>query len=224
MLPDHLSGEDAQGAHRDQPVCQFEIGEMRNFVYLILDWAERKAAIVDPQRDLSAPLEVLSKNGFSLEAVLLTHTLHDHIAGVPELAKQFPSVPFYAHPLDAHRLDQEISTLSDGQKLNVGSLEVEVLHTPGHSAGEVCYRLKASPPCLFTGDTIFIRDCGRTDLATGSNEEMFASLQRIRQLDPKTVILPGHHYKRECASTLERELRESPPFQCKNVKELASLP
>jgi hydroxyacylglutathione hydrolase len=221
MLPRHLSGGTAQGLIKGEPICQFEIGDMKNFVYLILDWAGKKAAIVDPQMDLRLPLDAIGQHEFELCAVLLTHTHHDHVAGVPQLMRDFVGVPVYAHALDAHRLDSEVVAVRDGKVLNVGELEVQVLHTPGHSAGEVCYRVGHY---LLTGDTIFIRDCGRTDLHTGSNEEMFASLQRIRQLPPETVILPGHHYQRECASTLERELRESPPFQCRSVQELMSLP
>ncbi len=145
----------------------------------------------------------------------------------------------------------QIQHLQDGQELNVGEIKARVLHTPGHSRGECCYHVAAtasefrqtrnstrdegitslpiSPNTklevgyLFTGDTLFIRDCGRTDFDGGSNEEMFASLQRIKQLPPETVILPGHHYKPECASTLKKEMQESPPLKCTSVAELASL-
>jgi glyoxylase-like metal-dependent hydrolase (beta-lactamase superfamily II) len=230
-LPDHLSGAEARGLAEGSRVAQFELGTARNFVYLVLDWAARRAAIVDPQRDLAPPLEALERHGFGLESVLLTHTHHDHVAGVPELARRFPSLPILVHEGDRHRLRERdlpaLRGIADGERLRVGGLELEVLHTPGHSAGECCFFLPAGakePPFLLTGDTVFIRDCGRTDLETGSNAELFASLQRIKRLPPETVILPGHHYQRECASTLERELRESPPFRCRSVEELASLP
>lgn len=209
-------------------VAQFEIGSMRNFVYLILDGSTKAAAIVDPQKDLGPPLEMLERNGFALQAILLTHTHHDHVAGVPELARRFPSVPIHAHPEDQHRLrlpdGARVESLRDGETLRIGALEVQVLHTPGHSAGEVCYFVPGDPPSLLTGDTLFIRDCGRTDFPDGSNEQMFASLQRIKRLPPETVIYPGHHYAPELASTLERELRESPPLRARSVEELASLP
>ena len=104
------------------------------------------------------------------------------------------------------------------------------IHTPGHSAGELCYRLEATDlkgelrTYLFTGDTLFIRDCGRTDLETGSNAQMFESLQRLKKFPPDTVILPGHHYVRECASTLSREMETSPPLRCASIQELEALP
>lgn len=231
-LPKHLAGLSASGIHPGQTVAQFEIGNYKNFVYLILDWDSHVAAIVDPQKDLTLLEKALSENGFTLKSVLLTHTHHDHIAGVPEIFERFPDVTFYVHPNDTRRLSPEFHKdprfykIEDGEILNVGSTDVEVLHTPGHSAGECSYFLRSpeGQPYLFTGDTVFIRDCGRTDFEDGSNEAMFASLQRIAALPSETVILPGHHYARECASTVARERIESAPFRCKSVTELAGLP
>ena len=229
-LPPHLSGKHALGEEENEPIAQFEIGSYKNFVYLILDWAQKKAAIVDPQYDLTGPLDCLKKYQFELTSIFLTHTHFDHIAGVPELAQLFPQVPIIAHRQDLHRLDSrtmsraKVKAIRDGDKVAVGDLIVEVLHTPGHSAGECCYFIQGTPPYLLTGDTLFIRDCGRTDLESGSNEEMFQSLKRIKRLPSETVILPGHHYQPECASVLSKESKESPPLRCANVGELAALP
>lgn len=229
FLPPHFSGQSAQGLVPNEPVAQFEIGSMRNFIYLILDWATRKAAIIDPQRDLDEPLSAISAYGFELEALLLTHTHFDHIAGVPPLAQLYPKLPILLNSADAHRLKPaslkpQLRLLNDGDVVTVGNLRVRVLHTPGHSAGECCYLLEGEPPYLFSGDTLFIRDCGRTDLETGSAQEMFHSLQRIKALSPRTILLPGHHYAPECASTLEKELRESPPLRCQSIEELEAQP
>lgn len=227
-LPRHLSLNDPQGAVEGETIAQFELGSYRNFVYLILDWKTREAAIVDPQSDLEPPLGWLERNGFRLSRILLTHTHHDHIAGVPELKRRFPALPLHVHADDARRLRNVAPELiGDGAEIPLGQLSIRAMHTPGHSAGELCYFIQGwagTPPYLLTGDTVFIRDCGRTDLESGSDEQMFASLGKIARLPPETVILPGHHYARECASTLARELRESPPFGCKSVEELRSLP
>lgn len=227
MLPTHLSGHEPQGLVRGETVAQYGLGPLRNFVYLVLDWGSKKAAIVDPQSDLT-PVEELEQSGFELVGVLLTHSHHDHVAGLPELVERFPELSIYVHSLDLHRLDpsfqKSVQTIPDGAIIRVGKLKLQAMHTPGHSAGECCYFLENNRKYLFTGDTLFIRDCGRTDFADGSNEQMFASLQRIKALPADTIILPGHHYVKECASTLEQELRDSAPLKCQSVAELASLP
>jgi hydroxyacylglutathione hydrolase len=228
MLPTSLSSHSASGLHANIPVAQFEIGNLRNFVYLVLDWRSKKAAVVDPQSNLQPLTESMQAHGFELVAILLTHTHFDHIAGVPELMHRFPKLPIYVHASDTHRLAQEyqiqISPLEDEQVIRIGELEVRTLHTPGHSAGECSFLFEVDRPYLLTGDTLFIRDCGRTDLETGSNEQMFESLQKIKKLSPQTVILPGHHYQKECASWLAAELEQSPPLRAQSVQELASLP
>jgi glyoxylase-like metal-dependent hydrolase (beta-lactamase superfamily II) len=225
-LPSSLSGPEATGAHANVAVAQFELGSTRNFVYLLLDWTEKKAAWVDPQKDLAPPLQALKQHGFTLSHVLLTHTHHDHVAGLDDVLAMFPGVKAQVHAMDAHRLDGDarLAKVKDGDVIKVGALEVRVMHTPGHSAGECCFFVDGKVPLLFTGDTLFIRDCGRTDLETGNTAEMFASLQRIKTLPPATVILPGHHYARECASTLEKELLESGPLKVRSVEELGQLP
>jgi glyoxylase-like metal-dependent hydrolase (beta-lactamase superfamily II) len=227
-LPAELAGHQPQGGVTNCPVAQFEIGAHKNFVYLILDWTERVAAWVDPQSDLTEPLAFLTKHKFRLGSILLTHTHFDHIAGVAELLHRFPESPLVVHQTDTHRLAKpalaRVRPAGDGELLKIGSMSLKILHTPGHSAGECSYLLQTGRPYLFTGDTIFIRDCGRTDFEDGSNEQMFASIQRVKKLPPETIILPGHHYKPECATTIAREMEESGPFRCRSVEELAALP
>ena len=234
MLPPHLSCTKAQGLILQEPIAQFEIGSMKNFIYLVLDWNTKKAAIVDPQKDLHEPLQALSQNGFELTTILLTHSHHDHIAGVSPLLVKYPNLTVRVGVLDLHRLPKAthavpgLKTLTDGEHVKVGELTLMAIHTPGHSAGEFCYFLPQSAtvshPYLFTGDTIFIRDCGRTDFEDGSNEDMFASIQKIKKVPTETVFLVGHHYAKESDTTLGDELVKSPPFKCKTVAELAALP
>jgi glyoxylase-like metal-dependent hydrolase (beta-lactamase superfamily II) len=228
MLPSHLNAHEATGLTPKEPVAQFEIGNYRNFIYLILDWSRKKAAVVDPQSDLDEPLAALQEHGFELTGIFLTHTHFDHIAGVPRLVERFKGIPIYVHPTDARRLEKSllksVHAVADRKTIQVGSIEVQVFHTPGHSAGECSYYFERDRRYLFTGDTLFIRDCGRTDLEDGSNEQMYASLQIVKSLPSDTIILPGHHYVKECASVLSKELLESPPLRCQSVNELAALP
>jgi hydroxyacylglutathione hydrolase len=234
-LPPHLAGKEAAGLVPHSPIAQFLLGDMRNFVYLVLDWQTLKCAWVDPQSDLETPLQAMKTHGFALERILLTHTHFDHVLGLPALLKKFPDTPVHFHAEDYSRIQKTLAPdspsyqpLADGARFQVGKLAARAMHAPGHSRGALMYLIEAAreqPPFLLTGDTVFIRDCGRTDLPTGSTEEMFATLQRVRaEFPPEAVILPGHQYTRECASTLARELRESPPFQCRDVAELQALP
>lgn len=208
------------------PIIQYEIGPMQNLVYLVVDWASKKALWVDPQKDLSEPEADLARHGLSLEGILLTHTHHDHTAGVRPLVEKYPELPIYLHELDAHRLntsalDEHLHFLEDGHHLQLGRSFIRAFHTPGHSAGALSYEINGH---LLTGDTLFIRDCGRTDLPTGSTKEMFETLQRYKKIDPRTRIFPGHHYREEYWSTLADELRTSPPLQCASAAELEALP
>jgi glyoxylase-like metal-dependent hydrolase (beta-lactamase superfamily II) len=229
-LPEHLSGREAKGAVFLERVAQFEVGSQRNLVYLLLDWDNRLAVMVDPQRELTHVQAVLDRNRLKLTHVLLTHTHSDHTAGLPRLAETHPDVPVLCHADDAHRLPPgwaqrgRLRTLRDGERLAVGRMEIKVLHTPGHSAGACCFLLAGEPNYLVTGDTLFVRDCGRCDLDTGDVEEMFESLQRLKTLSRPTVILPGHRYAPECASTIGRELEQNPALRCASAEELSRLP
>jgi len=148
-LPLHLQGRQAAGLVELEPVAQFEIGPAHNFIYLVLDWAGKRAAIVDPQKDLTEPLGALRRHGFVLTHVLLTHSHWDHTAGVPELIRTHPDVPIVCHPQDHHRLHGiPLKPLGHGESVTVGNIRVELLHTPGHSAaGVASTSTRRSPTC-----------------------------------------------------------------------------
>jgi len=214
-------------------IFQFEIGSMQNLVYLVVDWSTKQAAWVDPQKDLSEPLALIKKHQLSLQAVWLTHTHADHVAGLAELMGQFPGIPVYLHEKEAFRLklspsfQERLHFLHDQEQIALGNQGIRAWHMPGHSAGALSFEIPSdgkAPPFLLTGDTLFIRDCGRTDLPTGSTAQMFESLQRYRQFPAETILLPGHHYREEWWSTLGQEWQESPPFQCRSAAELEALP
>lgn len=231
-LPAHLSKTSAQGVAPGHPVAQFEVGSHRNFTYALLDWDTRDAVLIDPHGGLAEVLAELTRHRFQLRGILITHSHWDHVDGLPELAR-IPPLPLAVHEGELSRIRPEIlGTFSPviwrgiaPTTCRMGSLGVDVLATPGHSAGECTFRFRTDGgDFLFTGDTLFIRDCGRTDFPGGSTEQMFQSLQMIKGLPPETIILPGHHYAPECASSLATELKTSPPLRCRTALELEQLP
>lgn len=174
--------------------------------YLLADEAEKVCAVIDPGDPDPAILEAVAEEGWQVTGILLTHAHYDHTMGVPELRKALPGVPVRLHPGDAEmkkpffRIEEmgELTFFQDGEKIPLGGLEIEVIATPGHSAGSVTFRVG---DVLFTGDTLFQGSMGRTDLPGGSYEDMKASLKRLSALSGDYRVLPGHM----AASTLDAE-------------------
>ena len=148
-----------------------------------------------------------------MKYILLTHGHYDHTTAVPDLVKALPGVQVYIHQADANGAGSQLFPLAaqvkdlnnydEGDTLSLGSLTIEVLHTPGHSKGSVTLKVG---DVLFTGDTLFCGSCGRTDLRGGSYEEIMASLKRLGELEGDFHVCPGH----DRTSTLERERKYNP--------------
>lgn len=210
-------------------IDQFLYGGMKNFSYLIT--FDGESLIVDPQVELHRWERRMQELGATLKGILLTHTHWDHVAGVPGVAAKYPQAKIYVNKLDAKRIqkyDEAVRArfvfVEDGEQIALGSQTIEVLHTPGHSAGECCFLIREEPYKLFTGDTVFVSEVGRTDLETGSTAELFHTLQRLKQLPGDTVIYPGHDYGNTPTTTIARECAESAAFRCKTIEELDALP
>ena len=176
--------------------------------YLIGDEQSKTCALVDPGGSRQAVLEMVERSGLRLEKILLTHGHYDHTTGVPELHAALPETKIYIHQEDANGTGGRIFPLAaqvkdllfynEGDALPLGGLTVEVLHTPGHSKGSVTLKVR---DVLFTGDTLFAGDCGRTDLPGGSYEEILASLGRLGRMEGNFQVCPGHGQ----TSTMDRE-------------------
>ena len=187
-------------------VEQIQIGPMANFTYLIGSRSTREVAVVDPAWDIDGLLDHIAERDYTLTAALATHYHPDHvgggmggnnIAGVSELLAKNP-VKIYAHRQEAAGVlkvtgisESDLHKVDSGDRLTIGSIEIEFLHTPGHTPGSQCFRVKNT---LVSGDTLFIDGCGRVDLPGSNAEQMYHSLQKLKSLPDDTLLLPGHNY------------------------------
>jgi hydroxyacylglutathione hydrolase len=185
---------------------QIEIGPMQNFTYIVGSRETREVVVVDPAWDIEGLMKHLQERDYILSGALVTHYHPDHcggsmgghnIDGIAELLETNP-VRIYAHKEEAAGLkkvtgvsDNDIIRVESGDKLSVGNVEVEFLHTPGHTPGSQCFRIKNT---LVSGDTLFINGCGRVDLPGSDSEDMYRSLQKLADLPDETLLLPGHNY------------------------------
>ena len=165
--------------------------------YLLADEKAGVCAIVDPGDPDPAILEAVKAAGWTVKYILLTHAHYDHTMGVPALRQALPGVPVLMHPGDAEmkkpyfRIEEmgELTFFQDGDHIPLGDLDIQVIATPGHTAGSVCFLVGDA---LFTGDTLFQGSMGRTDLPGGSYEAIMASLRRLGGLKGNCRVFPGH--------------------------------
>ncbi len=191
---------------------EFAVGDpiassMDNFVYLIGDKKAGECLVVDPAWDVQGLLDLAAADDMKVTGALITHWHPDHVGGplfghdvkgVADYVGLNPS-PVYVHRADAEMVSMmtgvsatDITKLDSGHKVQAGDVEVECLHTPGHTAGSQCFRCKNA---LIAGDTLFLQGCGRLDLPTADVDEMYRSLyERLATLPAETVLYPGHDY------------------------------
>jgi hydroxyacylglutathione hydrolase len=190
-----------------------ELGPMDNFVYMIQDHSSKRAAIVDPAWEMPKVVMLAQHQGFEITDILLTHSHHDHTNGLAEILKTYDAqvhlskaeAAFWGYQLNKPVLHE------DGDTIQLGNTQIEVLHTPGHTPGSVCYYLDGH---VITGDTLFVYACGRCDLDGGNAEQMYHSLKKLGSaLPPETVIHPGHHYAHSPSSTIGEQLEGNPFMQ-----------
>ena len=194
-------------------VSVMQVGPIGTNCYFLQDEKSGLLAIIDPGDDWERILQQVKKAEGEVKYLLLTHGHYDHTTAVPDLVKALPGVQVYIHQADANGAGSQLFPLAaqvkdlnnydEGDTLTLGSLTIEVLHTPGHSKGSVTLKVG---DVLFTGDTLFCGSCGRTDLRGGSYEEIMESLKRLGELEGDFHVCPGH----DRTSTLERERKYNP--------------
>ncbi len=201
---------------------QVQLGPMQNFVYLIGDPQTRQAAVVDPGWEPDKILKQLDDDGYSLSKIFLTHTHPDHWMGLHGLLGE-TDVPVYVHAEESDELDVSRANLkptSGGETVSVGQVPVQLIHTPGHTPGSQCLLARGR---LLSGDTLFIKGCGRCDLPGGDAATLYDSLMRLRQLDDTIVLYPGHDYADVPAIALGEEKRSSPFLKMPTLEDFLRL-
>jgi glyoxylase-like metal-dependent hydrolase (beta-lactamase superfamily II) len=178
---------------------QFKAAAGANMSYIVAEGPGGPAAVIDPTGELSRITGVIEAEGLRVLYILTTHSHPDHTSGNGKLAAE-TGAKIAAHRLASMKKD---ITLEDGAVLRVGALEVRALHTPGHSRDGMCYLVGDK---LFTGDTLFVGECGRTDMPGGDAGALYDSLfNRLLKLPDQTEVFPGHDYGPRPTSTIGRE-------------------
>jgi glyoxylase-like metal-dependent hydrolase (beta-lactamase superfamily II) len=180
--------------------------QMVNFAYLIGDRVTHEALIVDPAYGVGELVDAAEGDGMTVVGALATHFHPDHVGGtlmghtiegVPELLAR-TAVPVHANRHEAALIcrvtgasPDEVVGHDSGDKVTVGAIDVELLHTPGHTPGSQCFLLDGM---LVSGDTLFLEGCGRTDLPGSDPAAMYRSLRHLASLPDHVVVYPGHRY------------------------------
>lgn len=214
---------------------QIEIGPMQNYTYIVGSKETREVAIVDPAWDIKGLLDHLEERDYKLTAALATHYHPDHVGGsmgghsiegVAELMNLNP-VKVYANKHEADGVkkvtelsDSDIVKVESGDTLKIGNIEVEFLHTPGHTPGSQCFRIKNT---LVAGDTLFINGCGRVDLPGSNSDDMFASMRKLAELPDDTLLLPGHNYGHVPNATMGETKQMNPYLRMDDIETWRSI-
>lgn len=183
----------------DMIVTQIPVGSMANFTYVIADEKTKLAAVIDPSWDLEKILDVLKKYDLKLQYIINTHTHFDHVLGNEQLAA-LTGAEIIMHK--SSELTKNV-TVEDGSTIKLGNISIKVIYTPGHSKDSICLLTENK---LFTGDTLFVGNCGRVDLPGGSASELYDSLfGKLVKLDDNIEVYPGHDYGSKPVSTVGDE-------------------
>ena len=180
-------------------VHQIPVGPMQNFSYIVVDEDTSESIIIDPSWNLMELELIIKEINLKIKYIVNTHYHDDHTRGNEEMVTS-TKAPIIQH--ESSTLKNDI-TVKDGDFIEFGNSKLKVLHTPGHSTDSICL---VGDGKLFSGDTLFVGNCGRIDLPGGSASELYHSLfDVLYSLDDNLVLYPGHNYGPTETSTIGKE-------------------
>ena len=208
---------------------QLEIGPMQNYVYLIGSMETRKVAVVDAAWEIDTILKIVAQDEMEITHALVTHTHPDHvggafagveIAGAQELLEKCKA-KVVVHKAEAEFLKglaaSDLIKTDNDDKITVGGIEIQLMHTPGHTPGSQCFLVDGR---VISGDTMFIDACGRVDFPGGNAEQMYYSLtQKLMALPDETILFPGHNYSRLKQATIGEQKKTNPYLRFSSLKQ-----
>ncbi len=198
-------------------------GPDRNFTYLFGPDGSGPLAAVDPGEDVEEILDAAA--GRPLALIFATHGHEDHVCGIRALKERTGALVaahrFAGPDFEARGIPLDVP-LAGGDRFDVGGVPLRVLYTPGHHPAAIS--ILVADRWLFTGDTLFVGNCGRTDLPGASAMNLYMSLQMLSNLPDDVIVLPGHDYGPSPTSTIGRERAENPTMRAASFEEFLAIP
>jgi hydroxyacylglutathione hydrolase len=185
-----------------------------NFSYIIADEDSKEAAVVDSSYNADEIIKIIKQERLNLKYVINTHGHSDHTAGNTELTSEF------AAKLIAHRQSKTPHDIpaDNGDVIRIGKISIKTIYTPGHTNDSIC--LLVDNQILFTGDTLFIGECGRTDLPGGNAKNMYESLfGKLLKLGDDVEVYPGHDYGIKPSSTIGEQRKNNYTLKPRSLQE-----
>ena len=185
------------------------VGSLQTNCYIVWGDDSDQCLVIDPGDDPEQILAMVRARERSVAAILLTHGHFDHVGGVKAI-QEVSGCKVYLHKADLD-LPSQLTAVSipatdyyaEGERLQIAGVEIQILHTPGHTPGSVCL---VCEDVIFSGDTLFAGTCGRTDFPGGSYTQILQSLKRLAALEGNYRVLPGHAEQ----TSLEAERKNNP--------------
>ncbi|MCC7460097.1 MAG: MBL fold metallo-hydrolase [Proteobacteria bacterium] len=190
--------------------------ETSTYTYILADSDEKEGVIIDPViENLDRDLQTIQELGIKLKWILDTHVHADHITAAYAIKEKTGAKIGMGVGTNVSCADR---LFKEGEEVTFGDYQLKVIATPGHTNGCTSYYLKDY--CVFTGDTLLIRGCGRTDFQEGSSESLFDNVrEKLFKLPDSTLVYPAHDYKGRMSSSIGEEKQFNPRLKLSNSKD-----